>query len=64
MNDLSKNLKETANCYIISEQGNYEFPLVYGCGIYLAMYVKGELLCSPIFFSSQIKGTQWEYVVD
>ena len=30
--DLSKNLKETANCYIISEQGNYEFPLVYGCG--------------------------------
>ena len=32
MNDLSNNLKETANCYIISEQGNYEFPLVYGCG--------------------------------
>ena len=32
MIDLSKNLKETANCYIISEQGNYEFPLVYGCG--------------------------------
>ena len=31
--DLSKNLKETANCYIISEEGNYEFPLVYGCGI-------------------------------
>ena len=34
MNDLSNNLKETANCYIISEQGNYEFPLVYGCGIF------------------------------
>ena len=33
MNDLSNNLKETANCYIISEEGNYEFPLVYGCGI-------------------------------
>ena len=32
MNDLSNNLQETANCYIISEQGNYEFPLVYGCG--------------------------------
>ena len=31
--DLSNNLKETANCYIISEEGNYEFPLVYGCGI-------------------------------
>lgn len=30
--DLSNNLKETANCYIISEEGNYEFPLVYGCG--------------------------------
>ena len=31
--DLSNNLNETANCYIISEEGNYEFPLVYGCGI-------------------------------
>ena len=30
--DLSNNLNETANCYIISEEGNYEFPLVYGCG--------------------------------
>ena len=34
MIDLSNNLKETANCYIISEEGNYEFPLVYGCGIF------------------------------
>ena len=25
-------------------------------GIYLAMYVKGKLLCFPYFFSSQIKG--------
>ena len=33
MIDLSKNCKETANCYIISEEGNYEFPLIYGCGI-------------------------------
>ena len=32
MNDLSKNLQETANCYIISKPGDYEFPLVYGCG--------------------------------
>ena len=32
MIDLSNNLKETANCYIINEEGNYEFPLVYGCG--------------------------------
>lgn len=30
--DLSNNLKETANSYVISEEGNYEFPLVYGCG--------------------------------
>ena len=30
--DLSNNLNETANSYIISEPGNYEFPLVYGCG--------------------------------
>lgn len=33
MIDLSNNFKETANCYIISKPGNYEFPLVYGCGI-------------------------------
>lgn len=31
--DLSKNCKETANSYVISKPGNYEFPLVYGCGI-------------------------------
>ena len=26
-------VRETANCYIISEAGYYELPLVYGCGI-------------------------------
>ena len=25
--------RETANCYIVSETGYYELPLVYGCGI-------------------------------
>lgn len=31
--DLSKNCKETSNSYVISKPGDYEFPLVYGCGI-------------------------------
>jgi hypothetical protein len=26
-------LRETANCYVISHEGYYEFPLVYGCAI-------------------------------
>ena len=25
--------RETANCYIVSDKGYYELPLVYGCGI-------------------------------
>ena len=30
---LSLKRRETANCYIVSDTGYYELPLVYGCGI-------------------------------
>ena len=29
----TEKLQETANCYVISEPGDYCIPLVYGCSI-------------------------------
>ena len=42
-------LRETANCYVISQEGYYELPLVYGCAI-----MSGETNASAY---TQVTGT-------
>ena len=42
-------LRETANCYVISQEGYYELPLVYGCSI-----MSGETNASAY---TQVTGT-------